>query len=303
MAVAAAFSFHGPPSVLELITFEPGPAGPGEVRVEVRAAGVQPIDARMRGGFVPPGAVVTFPQILGNEFAGVIDQVGPGVSGWSAGDEVIGFRTFESYASSVVVPVAQLAAKPPSMSWEEAGALSASGQTAHSALEALAVSAGDTVLIHAAAGGVGTIAVQLARLAGAAVIGTASERNHDYLRSLGALPVSYGPGLTSRIRALGAVTAALDAIGTAEALDASVELVPDLSRIGSIAAFGLVSSYGIRWLGTQRSAARLSTLTSLYASGDLQVHISGSYPLAKAADAHREIETGHVRGKVVLTVP
>lgn len=300
---AAAFHSFGPPEVLQLVDLEAPHAGPGQVRVHVKAAGVQPFDTAVRTGWQPPGASVKFPQIPGNEFAGVVDQTGEGVSGFSIGDEVLGYRILGCYAEYVVVPADQLVLKPQGMPWEEAAVLSASGQTAYTALRELEVGPGDTVLIHAAAGGVGTMAVQLAKAWGATVIGTASERNHDYLRSLGAIPVTYGDGLVARVRALApdGVDAAFDAIG-GEALHASVELVHSKDRIGTIVDHALAERLGVRGIRSQRSAARLAELVGLYVQGKLLVHVSGKYPLHQAAAAHRQVESGHVRGKIVLTI-
>lgn len=300
---ASAVSSFGPPDVLQLIHTQAPHADAGQVRIRVKAAGVQPVDLAVRSGFTPPGATLQLPQILGNEFAGVIDQVGKGVKGFSVGSEVLGFQVLGCYAEYAVVPAEQVVAKPRNMPWEVAGALSASGQTAHTALTELGVGKGDTVLIHAAAGGVGTVAVQLARAWGATVIGTASERNHDYLRSLGAIPVSYGDGLVDRVRALApnGVDAVLDAAG-GDALRVSVELAANRHRIGTIVAFDQVEQLGVRAIRSQRSAARLAELVDLYAQGKLHIHIRKTFPLHQAADAHREVEMGHGRGKVVLVI-
>ena len=245
---------------------------------------------------------VKFPARLGNEGAGVIDAVGPGVSGFAPGDEVLG-PAAGAYADTVLFEADQIVRKPGMMPWAEAGVLSASGQTASTALDDLEVEAGETLLIHAAAGGVGQIAVQLAIARGALVIGTASEANHDFLRSLGALPVAYGPGLAERVRALapGGVDAALDGAG-GDALETSLELVPKKERIGTIADQAGAARLGIRAIGTRRSAERLSELVRLYSLGKLRVLIWKEFPLADAAAAHRESEGRHLRGKVVLTV-
>lgn len=300
---AAALSSFGPPEALQTMAAPLPVADSDEVRVRVKAAGVQPADVAVRQGWTPPGTTVRLPQIPGNEFSGVVDQVGEGVKDWAEGDEVLGFRLLDCYAEYVVVPANQIVAKPPGMPWEAAGSLSASGQTAHTALRELKIGAGDTLLVHAAAGGVGTIAVQLARAWGATVIGTASPRNHDYLRSLGVIPVAYGDGLADRIRALApqGVDAVLDAAGE-EALRASVELVEDRSRIGTIVSFELGAKLGVRVIRSQRSASRLEELVNLYSQGLLRLHVRQSFPLDRAADAHREIEQGHGRGKVVLTI-
>jgi NADPH:quinone reductase-like Zn-dependent oxidoreductase len=300
---AAAFAAYGPPEVLQLMKFEDPQAGPGQVRVRARAAGVQPVDCAVRGGWSPPLGDVRLPQIPGNEFAGIVDQVGEGVSGIAVGAEVLGFRPLTCYAELVLVSADQIVAKPPEMSWEVAGGLSGAGQTAHVALEQLGVGRGDTVLIHAAAGGVGTVAVQLAQQRGARVIGTASERNHDYLRALGAIPVAYGDGLVDRVRALApeGVDAALDAAGGV-ALDVSLELVEDRDRIGTIVEYQRYAQLGVRWLTGPRRAARLAELVDLYARRKLRIHVRKTFPLSRAADAHREVEAGHGRGKVVLTI-
>jgi enoyl reductase len=293
----------GGPEVLRVAEVATPTAGPGQVRVRVYAAGVQPVDLAIRAGFRPPGVVAGGPLVLGNEFAGVVDQLGPGSYGWEVGDEVIGFRVLDCQAESVVVDTSHLVAKPAGMPWEQAGSLSASGQTAHLALDLLKVGRGDTVLVHGASGGVGTVAVQLARALGATVIGTASERNHDYLRELGAIPVAYGDGLVERVRALApdGVDAAFDAAGRG-ALEASVELVADRDRIGTVVDYATAERLGLRQLRAERTAARLAELVELWEAGGLRLEVAETFPLERAADAHRLVATGHVRGKVVLTV-
>ncbi len=301
---AAAFSAFGPPEVLRLTELEVPQAGLGEVRVRVKTAGVLPFDCRVRGGWTPPGLTLRFPEIPGNEFAGTIDQLGEGVEGFSVGDEVLGFTTLKCYAEYMTVSADQVVLKPEDMPWEVAGGFSGNGQGAHLALKALGVGEGDTVLIHGAAGGLGTFAVQLAKAWGAkTVIGTASESNHEYLRSLGAIPVCYGAGLADRVRAIApaGVDAALDAAGP-EALRASVELVKDKSRIRTMVSFELAAELGIPPVSGTRTAGRLAELVRLYAQGQLRIHIRRAYPLRQAADAHREVESGHGRGKVVLKI-
>lgn len=200
--------------------------------------------------------------------------------------------------------VDDIVAKPAAMPWTKAGVLSASGQTAATALRQLAVASGDTVLIHAAAGGVGTFAVQIAIAGGATVIGTTSERNHAYLRSLDATPVSYGDRLAELVRAEapGGVDAALDAAGSEEALRSSLELVDDTSRLGTLAFSPAARELGVRHITTERSASQLAELLDLYTAGELRIVIQDAFPLEDAAQAHRAVETRHVRGKVVLTV-
>ncbi|MGI5237346.1 NADP-dependent oxidoreductase [Dactylosporangium sp. CA-139066] len=297
---AAAFAEPGPPDVLTLHDLPEPQAGPGQVRVRVVTAGVQPFDAGLRRGWVPPYATVTLPQIPGNEFAGVVDQ---GTDEIPAGTEVLGFSVFNAYAEYVVVPADQVTPKPAGVSWEIAGGFTAGWQTARLALSAIGVGPGDTVLINAAAGATGTAGVQLARLAGATVIGTASEANQDYVRSLGAVPVVYGEGLTDRVRALApqGVTAAIDGAG-GDALATSLELVEDRKRIITLVAHDRIEELGLGSIQGRRSADALAELIALYAEGRTSWLVRRVYPLADAAAAHREIETGHGRGKIVLSV-
>lgn len=188
---AVVFDRYGPPEVLRVVDLpEPHPAG-DHIRVRVGAGGVQPFDTQVRRGSM--GVPVPFPQQLGNEFSGVVDQVGSGVYKWSVGDEVLGWVGMSALAEYVVTSSDAVVRKPPDMPWEVAGTLGASGQTALTALRELGVTAGDTLLVHAAAGGAGSAVVQIARTRGAQVIGTASETHHAYLAGLGATPLSYGP--------------------------------------------------------------------------------------------------------------
>ncbi len=303
MSTAIAFSAYGGPQVLEPVELAEEQPGPGQLRVRVKAAGVQPFDAMFRSGAAHQWMPARFPQRLGNEFAGVVDALGEGVTGFSIGDEVLGWALFASYAEHVTIDTAQIVPKPGGMPWAEAGVLAASGQTAHTAMTELGVGPDDTVLIHAAAGGVGTFAAQIAVASGATVIGTASAGNHGYLRTLGAIPVAYGDGLAERVRQLApdGVTAALDAAGTPEALHTSLELLQDRSRVGAVAFNQAADALGVRRISTDRSATRLTELTRLYGEGRLLIR-QRSYPLTEAAQAHREIETGHVKGKLVLIV-
>lgn len=303
MMRAAAFRTFGGPEVLQVMELPAPVAGPGEVRVRVRAAGVQPFDAAVRAGWTPPGVTGDLPRIPGNEFAGVVDQVGEDVTGVSLGQEVLGFSLLNSYAEYIVVPAGEVTPKPAGVPWEVAGALTAAVQTAELALDGLAVGAGDTLLVHGAAGAVGTAAVQIARSRGAVVIGTAREENHEHLRELGAVPVVYGDGLADRVRALapGGVHAALDGAGGA-ALDVSLELVKDRDRIVTLVEHGKAAELGVQVVRGTRTAERLGRYAALYAEGRLKFPVRRTYRLEQAADAHREIETGHGRGKIVLVV-
>ena len=303
MAMAIVFAEYGNPEVLHPIDIDPPTAARGQVRIRVKAAGVNPVDVKLRRGDFAAVMPADFPSRMGNEYAGIIDQVGDEVTDFAVGDHVLGSATGQCYAEHVVADAADVVRKPAAMPWTVAAGLPAVGQTAHTALRQISVRAGDTVLIHAAAGGVGTVAVQLAHLWDATVIGTASERNHDYLRSLGATPVAYGNGLLERVHALAraGVDAALDCIG-GEAITVSLALVPDRHRIGTLVDAKAAKTYGIQRVGG-RSTEALRELVTLYEHGTLQFPIHATFPLTQAHLAHREVQTGHVRGKVVLTVP
>jgi NADPH:quinone reductase len=304
---------YGGPEVLSVIDQPAGAPGPGQARIEVRAAGVNPVDYRVYSGAFGRDPA-NLPLRIGSEAAGVVVQVGPDAVGPAGpvrtGDEVIAYRVSGAYAADLIAPAASLLPKPASVSWQQAAGLMLTGVTAWHCLVAAGVSHGDTVLIHAGAGGVGLMATQLAALRGATVIATASPARHELLRDLGAIAVSYGPGLADRVKALapGGVDAALDLVGTDEAVDVSIELVADRTRIATIAAFRRASQEHIKALGGApgadpgteiRSAARLE-LAKLAGEGKLRVFISAMFPLAQASDAHRAIMTGHTSGKITL---
>lgn len=309
--VVVATAYGGP----EVLTVEEQPVaapGPGEVVLEVRAAGVNPIDWKLYSGAMgaDPAAL---PRRVGFEAAGVVVAVGPGAEGpagpVTAGDEVVAFRVTGAYAEQLVVPAGAVVPKPAELSFAQAGGLMLAGATAVHLLEATRVAAGDVVLVHAAAGGVGRLLVQLARLRGARVIGTARGRNHDPLRALGVEPVAYGDGLEARVRELApdGVDVALDCVGTDEALDVSLALVADRDRIATIANAARGTREHVKVLGggpggdpgtEVRDAAR-PTLTALAARGELDVLVT-PFPLADVADVHREARRGHAQGKLVL---
>ena len=307
---------YGEPDVLTLIDEATPEPGPGEVRLEVRAAGVNPADVKSYSGAFGTNPA-ELPMRLGYEAAGVVTAVGPDAVGpagpVSVGDEVIAFRISGAYASEITVAAASVVPKPAALRWEQAGGLLLTGVTAVHLLTATDVGPGDTVLIHAASGGVGLMAVQLAKSRGARVIATASPARHEQLRALGAEPVTYGPGLVDRVRALASdgVDVALDLVGNDEALDSSVELVADRDRIATIAAFGRGPKLGIRVLGggpgadpgdAVRDAARLQ-LTAEVEAGRLQVFVSEAFALADVAAAHRALLDGRGGGGKIVLVP
>ncbi|HEY3724230.1 MAG TPA: NADP-dependent oxidoreductase [Acidimicrobiia bacterium] len=301
----------GGPEVLELVEEPDRDPGPAEVLIEVRAAGVNPVDAKR---YARASGSAHFPMALGFEAAGVVLAVGSDASGprgpVADGDDVIAYRIDGAYADRVVVPADAVVPKPTALAWEPASGLMLTGATAIHALTVVDVGPGDTVLLHGAAGGVGIMATQLAVDRGARVIGTAREANQDFLRGLGAEPVTYGDGLLERVRAVApdGVDAAIDAAGTPEALEVSLALVELTTRCTTIVARKAAFDAGIHVLGGApgadpgteiRNAARLE-LVDRVAAGTLEVVVAGTYPLAAAADAHREVMGGHVRGKVVL---
>lgn len=288
----------GPADVLQLAEVDEPQAGPGQVRLAVRAAGVNPIDWKIRSGAF---GSIELPATPGIDVAGVVDQVGDGVTDVAVGDEVFGFAVGGSYAQSALASA--VVAKPPEMPWEVAASLPVAAETSQRVLDLLEVTDGDTLLIHGAAGSVGAIAAQLAVARGATVIGTASEANHGYLESLAVTPTVYGDGLVSRVRELApnGVDAVFDAAGKG-ALPASIELRGGTAdRIVTIAdptagELGVTYSSG----GGERSLDGLRQVAARYVEGGMDLPIRETYPLADAAEAHRSSEQGHGRGKVVL---
>jgi NADPH:quinone reductase len=313
MPTAVIAAGYGGPEVLSLTEVPGREPGPGEVRIEVRAAAVNPIDYKVYSGAFGADPA-NLPLRLGSEAAGVVTAAAPDAASAAGpvrpGDEVIAFPVSGAYATELIVAGDAVTPKPAALDWAQAAGLLLTGATAWHALEASAVRKGDTVLIHGGAGGVGIMAVQLAAERGATVVATASPRRHEFLRRLGATPVAYGPGLADRVRAAapGGVTAALDLVGTDEAVDVSLELVPDRARITTIAAFGRSAGAGIKLIGggpgadpgTEiRAAARLE-LASRAEDGKLRVFVAQAFPLAEAAEAHELSRSGHAAGKIVL---
>lgn len=301
MMRAARFERHGPPEVLRISAVPVPEPAVDQVRVRVVAAGVQPFDTLVRSG--APGMRAALPAGIGNEFAGVVDRVGEAVTHHRPGDAVIGWAHMAAHADYVVAGSEAVIPKPSGMAWAEAGALGASGQTALSALRELEVAPGQTLLVAGAAGGAGSMLVQLARLNGARVIGTASRQRHDHLRSLGAVPVSYADGWTSRVRAAApeGIDAALDAVG-GPTLRSLTEMVADRSRIGTLVDHSHAAELGVLGIRAQRSTRQLRMLADLAEQGRLRVAVRARYPLGRIAEAHRDVETGHGHGKVVLDI-
>ncbi|MER7517280.1 NADP-dependent oxidoreductase [Streptomyces sp. NPDC126499] len=277
--------------------------GPGEVRVKVAAVGVNPVDWKRRYGWVEEFYPTTFPAVPGLEFAGTVDALGAGVTEFAEGDEVFGWTKTGAYAAYAIAGT--VARKPADLSWELAASIPVAGETARRVLELLGVTRGETLLLHGAAGAVGAIAAQLAVAAGVTVVGTASERNHGFLRELGVIPVVYGEGLADRVRAAApqGVDAVFDAAGH-DTLPVSIELLGgETSRIVTIAAPD-AADHGIVFSGVtvEAETARvwLTELAGLTAGGGLRVDVAETFPLKEAARAQELSESGHVRGKLVL---
>ncbi len=303
MPKAVQFDNYGGVDVLNVVDVPRPVPGPGQVLVQVRAAGINPGEAKIRDGLYAERWPATFPSGQGSDLAGIVAETGPGVVGFAAGDEVIGYTDNRaSQAEFVVVEAGNLTARPAGVPWPVAGALFVVGATAYAAVRAVTLSQGDVLVVSGAAGGVGSTAVQLARRAGATVIGLASPVHHDWLAAHGVIPVSYGDGVAGRIgQAAGKVDAFIDTVGTGYvqlALDLGV--APD--RIDTIADFAAIGRYGVKGDGNAAgaSAAVLAELAALIADGELGIPIAGTFPLAEVRDAYRRLAQGHVQGKIVL---
>ncbi|MGK5683029.1 NADP-dependent oxidoreductase [Actinoplanes sp. URMC 104] len=307
---AIALDEYGDADVMTLRELPDPPVGPDTVRIRVRAVGVNPVDHVIRAGYLQGAYPHHFPLIPGWDVAGVVDQVGAAVTRFGVGDEVMAYARKDSvqhgtYAELVSVAERAVAHKPAAMSFAEAGGLPLAGLTALQALGAAHVGPGDVVLVHAAAGGVGHLAVQIARAMGAArVFGTASPGNHDFLRGLGAEPVEYGDDLPKRLADLaggdGRVDAAVDFHG-GDALTQTPALIRHRVRHASVVD-SAVREQGGRYVFVRPDGMELESLGALVTTGRLRVHVSRELPLAEAAEAHRLIEQGHVQGKIVLNV-
>jgi NADPH:quinone reductase-like Zn-dependent oxidoreductase len=305
MPRAVRFDSYGDIDVLNVVDVERPVPGPGEVLVRVKAAGINPGEASIRKGLMHERFPARFPSGEGSDLAGVVDEVGPGVEAFAVGNEVIGWTDQRaSHAEFVIVPVDQLTPKPSGVSWEAAGALFVAGATAYAAVRAVALSPGETVVVSGAAGGVGSLTVQLAARTGAKVIGLASERNHEWLRAHGVVPVAYGDGVAERIRdaAGGSIDAFIDTFGGGYVQMAIEELGVAPERIDTIIDWAAVERYGVKVEGSAAGASAevLAELAGLIDRGELEVPVARTYPLEDVRDAYRELEQRHTRGKIVL---
>lgn len=304
MPRAVQFDEYGEIDVLEVRSVDRPVPGAGQVLVRVRAAGINPGESAIRSGVFREIWPSTFPSGQGSDLAGVVEQVGPSVTPWSVGDEVIGWvDTRASHAELVVVPAEHLVRRDPAVPWEVGGALFVAGTTAHATVRAVAAGPGDTVVVAGAAGGVGSLAVQLARRAGATVIGLAGGRNHGWLREHGVVPVTYGEGVADRIRAAApeGVDAFVDTFGDGY-VDLAIELGVERDRVNTIVDRAGAARTGVKNEGMTGSANAevLESLVKLVAAGDLDVPIAATYPLSEVRSAYLTLMQRHTHGKLVL---
>ncbi|GAA2024772.1 NADP-dependent oxidoreductase [Pseudokineococcus marinus] len=303
---AMSYDTYGDLDVLHPSELPEPKLAPGAVLVEVRSASVNPVDWKLMAGGLDGLMDVVFPVVPGWDAAGVVVRTGPDVPELEVGDEVLTYARKDlvhggTYAEQVAVPAVSVTRKPAAMSWDEAASLPLAGLTALRMVELLDVGSDDVVLVHGASGGVGHLAVQVAHARGARVIGTASERNHDFLRDLGAEPVVYGDGLPERVRALApeGATVVLDAVGGV--LEQTLAVLAPEGRHASITEPS-VEEHGGRWVWVRPDGAALARLTALVERGQLRVEVQRTFPLEDVADAVRLSQEGHVRGKVALRV-
>jgi NADPH:quinone reductase-like Zn-dependent oxidoreductase len=305
MPRAVRFDHYGGVDVLDVVEVNAPSAGEGQVVVRVEAAGINPGEAAIREGVLHDRWPATFPSGQGSDLAGVVTELGPGVEGVAVGDEVIGYTDNRaSHAELAVVEAEHLTPRPSAVPWEVAGALYVVGATACAAVRAVDLREGEVVAVSGAAGGVGTLVVQLARHAGATVVGLASEGHHDWLREHGAIPVTYGDGVAERIReaAGGRVDAFIDLYGSGY-VELALELGVAPERIDTIADVAAPQRHpGVKTDGNMAgaSAANLAELAALIADGRLELPIARVYPLAEVREAFTELERRHTLGKIVL---
>lgn len=303
---AVSYTRFGTPDVLEFGELPDPKVGPGEVRIRVRSAAVNPVDWKVLAGGLDPLMETVFPVVPGWDVAGVVESVGLDTSEFSVGDEVIAYARKDfvhggTFAELVTVPARAVARRPAALTWDQAAGLPLAGLTAFQTLRRLGLHEGETVLIHGGAGGVGLLGVQLARVLGARVIATASPANHETLAALGAEPVAYGEGLAERVRALApdGVQVVADFVGGV--LDVTTAVLAPGGRHASIADGEVVAAGGLNvWV--RPDGADLQHLADLADAGKLTVTVARTFPLAEAAEAFRLSQGGHVRGKIAIRV-
>ncbi|MGG5172314.1 NADP-dependent oxidoreductase [Pseudarthrobacter sp. J1738] len=303
---AITYSKYGNPDVLEL-TEQPLPkVGPGMVLVKVKAASVNPVDWKIMAGYLDPLMDIQFPAIPGWDVAGVVESVGIDAPNFKPGQEVISYGRKDfvqggSFAEYIALPERLLAPKPTTLDWNESAGLPLAGLTAFQVLRRLGLKSGETLLIHGGAGGVGSLGIQIAKAMGAHVIATASEKNHGYLRELGAEPVTYGEGLAERVRALSPNGADVVADFAGGNLEATLAVLVQGGRHASIAD-AEVEAHGGTWMWVNPVGSDLEELVTMVDELGLRLEVAKSFPLDQAADAFRLNMDGHTRGKIILTV-
>jgi NADPH:quinone reductase-like Zn-dependent oxidoreductase len=306
MTKAVRFDRYGDIDVLEVRDVPPPVPAEGEVLIAVKAAGINPGEALIRRGALHDRWPASFPSGQGSDLAGVVAELGPGVDSVAVGDEVLGFTdSRESQAEFVAVPADRLTAKPEAVSWEVAGALYVAGTTAYAAVRSVGLTSGGTVAVAGAAGGVGSIAIQLAKRAGAAVLGIAGPSNDDWLTAHGVIPVNYGADLANRLRAAAPnerIDVFLDFFGGGYVELAVTELGVTPERVDTIIDFPAVERFGVQMAGNADAsdAGVLAELADLIAAGQLDVPVAGVFALGDVQAAYRTLEERHTRGKLVL---
>ncbi len=304
MPKAVRFDHYGGRDVLYVAEIETPIPAPGEVLVAVRSAGINPGEAAIREGRLDAAFPATFPSGQGSDLAGVVAEIGSDVDGYEVGEEVLGWSDRRSsQATDVVVVAGHLTPKPTGLSWEAAGSLYVVGVTAYAAVRAVSPRPNDTVVVSGAAGGVGSLVVQLLTIKGAHVIGIASEPHHGWLNSVGVIPVTYGDGLIDRIRALSpsGVDAFIDTFGD-DYIRLAIDLGVPKDRVETIIAFQAAQEYGVKSEGSATASTPeiLGEMANLVASGRIAIPIARSYPLDQVRDAYEELEKRHTLGKIVL---
>ena len=304
MPRAVQFDEYGGLDVLTVREVELPELGKEDVLVEVKAAGINPGEAAIRKGLLHDRFPASFPSGQGSDLAGVVKEVGIDVVGFAAGDEVLGWSwTRSSQAEEVIVPAEQLITKPTDLSWEAAGSLYVVGVTAFAAVRAVDISEGDTVVVSAAAGGVGTITVQLLKVGGANVVGLASADHHDWLREKGVTPVAYGEGVMQRILEAtpDGIDAFIDLYGP-EYIDLALELDVPAAKIETIISYERAQEVGAKMEGSSDATSPeiLKEMAELVAAGKIEVPIAATYPLDEGREAFEQLEDRHTLGKIVL---